>query len=86
MTRLWAEGEEINVELGTAGWPACFIWQGRAHAVQNIRQRWQVDGDWWSDAGYVWREYMAVTTADGLFCVIYFDLITQQWRLSRLYD
>ena len=53
--------------------------------MQNIRQRWQVDGDWWSEAGHAWREYMAVTTADGLFCVIYFDLITQQWRLSRLY-
>ena len=54
--------------------------------MQKIRQRWQVDGDWWGEQGRVWREYMALTTADGMLCVIYFDLLDQSWHLSRLYD
>ena len=86
MTRLWTNAEKIEVELNESGWPARFTWQGQAHPVQQIRQRWQVDGDWWSEAGHVWREYMALTTADGLLCVIYFDLLDQSWYLSRVYD
>ena len=86
MTRLWPDSEKIRVELNDAGWPQRFDWQGQAHAVQQIRQRWQVDGDWWSEAGHVWREYIALTTVDGLLCVIYFDLLDQTWHLSRMYD
>jgi hypothetical protein len=49
-------------------------------------QRWRLDGDWWGDAGWVWREYIALTTADGMLCVIYFDPHDQTWHLSRVYD
>ena len=86
MTRLWGEGEVIQVDLDDRGWPAQFTWQGRTHRVQRIRQRWHVDTDWWADAGPVWREYIALTTADGLLCVLYFDLAAQWWRLSKVYD
>jgi len=86
MTRLWTDGEAVSMTLGTDGWPASFTWQGRAHAVQQVRQRWQVDGDWWSEAGRVWREYIALTTADGLLCVLYFDLAGQTWHLAAVYD
>ncbi|HEY3341712.1 MAG TPA: DUF6504 family protein [Anaerolineae bacterium] len=86
MARLWSDSELIKVELGAGGWPVRFTWNGQAHAVRQIRQRWQVDGDWWSEAGHVWREYMALTTAGGLLCVIYFNLLDQNWYLSKLYD
>lgn len=86
MTRLWLDSELIQVELGESGWPVRFIWNGQAHTVRQVRQRWQVDSDWWSDAGHVWREYMALTTADGFLCVIYFNLLDQNWYLSKLYD
>lgn len=86
MTRLWPEGETIRVTLGESGWPAQFTWQGQAHRVQQIRQRWQVDGDWWSEDGHVWREYIALTTADGLLCVLYFDLLGRGWHMSKVYD
>jgi hypothetical protein len=86
VARLWQDSELIQVELGAGGWPARFIWQAHTHTVQQIRQRWQVDGDWWSEAGHVWREYMALTTASGLLCVIYFNLLDQNWYLSKLYD
>jgi hypothetical protein len=86
MSRLWTEGEKIRVELDAHNWPASFTWQGQAHPVIGIRQRWQVDSDWWSESGRVWREYMAVTTRDGLLCVVYFNLIDRQWYLARIYD
>jgi hypothetical protein len=86
MSRLWPEGESIHVTLGDSGWPAQLTWQGQAHRVQQIRQRWQVDGDWWSEDGHVWREYIALTTMDGLLCVVYFDLLEQRWHLSKVYD
>jgi hypothetical protein len=86
MTRLWTEGETITVRLSERGWPVEFTWQGRLHGVQIIRQRWQVDTDWWTDEGRVWREYLALTTTDGLLCVVYFDLLNQSWHLSSVYD
>ncbi len=86
MARLWPISEWIQVELGKDGWPARFTWNGRVYGVHKIRQRWQVDGDWWSEEGHIWREYVALTTTDGLLCVIYFNLLDQNWYLSRLYD
>ena len=86
MSRLWVESELIQVELSGGVWPARFTWNGRVHMVQQIHQRWQVDGDWWSEAGRVWREYLALTTTGGLLCVIYFNLLDQNWYLSKVYD
>jgi hypothetical protein len=86
VTRLWAESEAITVTVDSRGWPMAFQWRGRTHEVQHIRQRWQVETDWWADAGAMRREYMAVTTRDHLLCVIYFDLQAQAWRLSKVYD
>ena len=85
MTRLWPDSEIIEVELKD-GWPARFNWQGHAHPVQQIRQRWQIDSDWWGETGRAWREYMTIITADGLLCIIYFDLLEQTWHLSAVYD
>ena len=86
MTRLWPDGEAVSVQLNAGGWPDRFTWQGRTHAVRQVRQRWQVDSDWWSEAGRVWREYLALTTADGLLCVLYFDLAQANWYLAAVYD
>ena len=86
MTRLWPNGEAIKVNLNTQGLPAQFTWQGQVHRVQHIRQRWQVDTDWWHEEGQVWREAIAVTTTDGLFCVLYYDIQKRAWFLEKLYD
>ncbi len=85
MTRLWPDSEIIEVELKD-GWPVRFNWQGHSHPVQQIRRRWQVDSDWWGEAGRASREYMTVITTDGLLCIIYFDLLEQTWRLAGVYD
>ena len=86
MSRLWPEGESIIVRLDEQGRPVRFTWHGQAHRLVQVHQRWQVDTDWWSDEGRIWREYLAVTTTAGLFCVIYQDLEKQTWFLAKVYD
>lgn len=86
MTRLWPAGNKIEVERDPHGKLLAFTWQGRTHPVQKVRQHWQVDTDWWSTQGRVYREYLAVTTTDGLLCVLYLDFLDEQWYLAKCYD
>ncbi len=86
MTRLWAEGILIHVEKDPHGQLRSFEWNGRTRTVEKVRQRWQVDSDWWAEQGRVHRDYQAVTTTDGLLCVLYFDFQDEQWYVSKLYD
>ena len=86
MTRLWGEEEVIKVTLDIRGWPMRFVWQSQAHVVQRVLQHWQVDTDWWSEQGRVYRDYVCVTTTDGLLCVICCDLLNQNWYLTKVYD
>ncbi|MBP7961471.1 MAG: hypothetical protein KBG20_03875 [Caldilineaceae bacterium] len=86
MTRLWPEGDPIDVTLDRAQEPAAFAWQGRTHPVRRIRQRWQVDSEWWSPSGRVWRDYVAITTGDGLLCVLFHDRLAEAWFLEKVYD
>jgi hypothetical protein len=30
--------------------------------------------------GRVWHKYLTLTTADGMLCVIYFDLLDESWH------
>ncbi|MCL4861740.1 MAG: hypothetical protein KJZ93_20145 [Caldilineaceae bacterium] len=86
MTYLWADGEPIRMESDSQGRPQRFYWQGRTHRLTHIRKRWQVQTDWWSDEGAVWRDYLAVATAEGLLCVLYQDLVSEGWYLEKVYD
>ena len=86
MSRLWPEGESIVVQVDEQGRPLRFVWRTRLHQLAQVQQHWQVDTDWWSDDGRVWREYLAVTTTTGLLCVIYQDLLTESWFLAKIYD
>lgn len=86
MTRLWAEGAPISVETNSDGCPTRFAWRGRTHRLARIQQRWQVDTDWWSEAGRIWRAYAAVTTDTGMLCVVYQDLLSEEWFLAKVYD
>lgn len=86
MSRLWPDGAPITVALDEQGRLAAFTWCGRTHTVTQVRQRWEVDADWWSETGRVWRAYVAVTTGSGLLCVLYQDLLSEEWFLSKLYD
>jgi hypothetical protein len=86
MSRLWPEGEPIVVQLNEHEQPARFTWRGRAYRPARIHQQWEVDVDWWRPQGRIRRSYLALTTADGLLCVIYQDLEKSTWYLAKVYD
>ncbi len=86
MTRLWTTANGIEVRRDARGKLLSFTWRGRAHTIQKVRQHWQVDSDWWSEEGRVYREYFAVTTNDGLLCVVYLDFLDEQWYIAKTYD
>lgn len=84
MTRLWPEGQAINVLLNELAQPHVFTWQGQQHQVEAITRQWRVDVDWWRER--VWRAYYKLSTDTGLLVILYHDLLSGQWYLQRLYD
>jgi hypothetical protein len=93
MTRLWPEGEAVEI-WGSEGNPAAnpeanptaFIWRGRSHGIERVHNRWRVHTRWWEPPGLVWREYLKVTTDTGLLCLLFHDLLAGEWFLARVYD
>ena len=83
MTRLWPEGQPIDVTL-EEGMPVSFSWRGQIHSVAQITRQWRVDVDWWRRRR--WRAYYKLTTDTGLLVVLFQDLPTHAWYLQRLYD
>ena len=86
MTRLWLEGVPLQLTLNAQNNPMRFRWQGQSHRIEQIWRRWQIDSDWWSEEGRIWREYLLITTQDGLLCMIYQDLSCQEWYFVRFYN
>ena len=85
MTRLWPEGEQV--EMWSKGeTPFGFVWQGTPHRILEVCNRWRVHTYWWEPDEIVWREYMKVSTATGLLCLIYRDMLSDNWFLARIYD
>ena len=86
MTRLWAEGDAIEVEI-QAGAPVRFRWQGGWHTVSEVCNRWRVETGWWAPrSAEATREYWKLITGDGLLIAMYHDLRSDDWRMARLYD
>ncbi|MGD2205464.1 MAG: hypothetical protein PVH17_01680 [Anaerolineae bacterium] len=86
MTRLWPEGEPIETWGNAADCLDGFHWQGTAHRVASVHNRWRVHTLWWQPQASIWREYVKVTTDSGLLCLLYRDLLQGDWRLARVYD
>jgi hypothetical protein len=79
------ELQAIKVVLGDQGQPLKVSWQGKAHEVEALTNRYRVDAAWWSDDA-IRRDYFCLTTKTGWYMVVYCDLITGDWMLERLYD
>jgi hypothetical protein len=86
VTHLWPQGEPIQVETGSNGTPRAFVWRGMRHPVAAVANRWRVQASWWMPGSEAWQEYIKLTTADGLLCILAHDLRNDEWRLIRLYD
>ena len=86
MTRLWPEGESVQVVAGPAGTPQAFLWSGAWHPVATVANCWRVRTSWWILEDEAWQEYVKLTTTDGLLCILAHDLRSDAWRLMRLYD
>lgn len=84
MTRLWPEGEAIQVIGDQPEGPRQLVWQGQTHPVAEITRHWRVQSDWWHEP--LWRDYFKLTTTTGLLLIIYHDLLADQWYVQRLYD
>ncbi|MCS6845638.1 MAG: hypothetical protein NZ528_15170 [Caldilineales bacterium] len=84
MTYLWPLGEPVQVRLDPQGALRAFAWRGAWHLVDAVVNRWRAHADWWTDEA--WQEYVKLTTADGLLCVLAHDLRRDTWRLVRVYD
>ncbi len=86
MTRLWRQGEPIEVELRADGLPMRFRWRGGWHGVAHVANRWRVRVNWWLPTAEATREYIKLTTTDGLLCTLYRDLRDGAWYCARVYD
>ncbi len=86
MTRLWPTGDPVKVTLGAGGLPQAVWWRGEWRQVAAIANRWRVQSGWWSPAAAAARDYVKLTTTDGLLCTLYLDLQSGEWYCARLYD
>ncbi len=84
MTRLYQPAQSIKSMSGDEGEPFAFQWREQVHRVLHLSNRWRVQTEWWRME--IWREYFQVDTHSGFTCVIYRDLVTDQWYLERIYD
>jgi hypothetical protein len=85
MTRLWLQGEQVKV-WNKEETPAGFNWQGETHHILGVCNCWRIHTRWWEPEHAIWREYWKVVTDVGLLCLIYEDLPSSGWFLSRIYD
>lgn len=86
MSPLWVEGERVQMTATADGRPVRFVWRGHAHQVDAVCKRWRASETWWRSEPDAWREYLKVTTRDGLLCLLARDLDGQTWSLIRVYD
>ena len=85
MTRLWPKGEPIEA-WGTPEVPDGFYWHHVPQQLLDVCNRWKIHTRWWEPGQTVWREYWKVVTAAGMLCLIYRDVLTGKWLLTRVYD
>ena len=84
MSPFWSQGQRVVVHLkGEA--PSSFSWSQRSHRIRDVSSHWRIHTDWWSKEE-LWRDYWEVTTDTRLLCVLYHDLLKEEWYLERIYE
>ncbi len=64
MTRLWPNGDPVQVVVADTGILNQFLWHGRGRVRSSC----------WLPAADAYREYFKLTTTGGLLCTLYRDL------------
>ncbi|MCB0148382.1 MAG: hypothetical protein M9936_32290 [Caldilinea sp.] len=86
MSRTWPSGHPIFAQTDAAGRPVTFVLSEYRYRLLRIEQYWEVDTDWWAEAGRVWRRYGAATTLEGVLVVLFYDVLREGWYLEKVYD
>lgn len=85
MTRVWRSGSPVSSVIEThAGTPRQFRWNGELYVTLQITNQWRIDTHWWRLP--MRRHYFKLLTDRGWVIVLYHDLESGSWYLSRLYD
>lgn len=80
----WREGDSIKDIDVENDLPKRFTWKGRVHTVSDIANVWRIDDAWWQ--GRIWQDRFKLITTTGLLVILSHDLLTDEWRVIRLYD
>lgn len=67
----------VTVERSPTGAPTAVRMNGRTRQVQQVRETWRIDDEWWRTP--ISRLYMDVVMTDGSNLTLYRDLATRRW-------
>lgn len=85
--RRYTPARPINARPGANHAPTTFYWRGHWERVRAIESTWEVTANWWRGAATATqRRYYRLITRDGLWCVVYQDLVSGDWLLEQVLD
>jgi len=80
----WRGGDPVrNIEV-INGVPQRFTWRGQVHEVNAIANVWRIDDAWWQQR--VWQDHFELITTSGVLLILAHDLLSDEWRMIRVYD
>ena len=79
----WRFGDPVQDVVAENGIPRRFTWRGRQHTVSHIANHWRIDDNWWQQR--VWQERFKLATTTPLLLILAHDLLTDEWRVVRVY-
>jgi hypothetical protein len=80
----WRVGDPIDDVITDNGLPKRFTWQGRVHIVSAVANTWRIDDVSWQER--VWQDRFKLITTTRLLVILSHDLLTDEWRMIRVYD
>ncbi len=73
--------KQLRVKADRAGRPLAILRGQRPVAVEQLRESWRIDDEWWRDL--ISRRYHLVALADGAHLTLFQDLVTGEWWLHE---
>jgi len=76
------EPRPIEVIADGSGEPLAVVLGGRRLAVEQVQDRWRIDGEWWRERPTS-RFYYQLELVDGRTVVVYEDLVQGRWYAQK---